>query len=101
MGDMGDYWRDVKPFLKEQSKKKRASNQENSTAILRALSLKFEQKNNGVHLIVKHNEKTVDFWPSTGRFICRSGKKGDYGIFNLLKHLGIPRHLIKLAQEEN
>lgn len=101
MGDMGDYWRDVKPLLKEQSQKKRASNQENSTAILRALSVKFEQKNNGVHLIVKHNEKVVDFWPSTGRFICRSGKKDAYGVFNLLNHLGIPRRLIKLAQEEN
>lgn len=99
MGDMGEYWRDVKPFLKEQSRKKRASNQENSTAILRATGVKFEQKNNGVHLIVKHNDKVVDFWPSTGRFICRSRKKDDFGVFNLLKYLGVSKRNLKLITD--
>ena len=87
---MGDYWRDVKDHFKERGQQKRASNTEWSTNHLRALGIQFESKNNGVHLVIRHNNKVVDFWPSTGRFICRSGKMNDYdirGINRLVKYL--------------
>jgi len=90
MGDMGDYWRDVKGHFKERSKQKRQSNTDWSTQHLTNLGIAFESKNNGVHLVIKHNNKVVDFWPSTGRFICRSGKMDDYdsrGINRLVKYL--------------
>ncbi len=90
MGDTGDYWRDVKGYLKEKSQQKRASNTEWSTNRLQELGIIFESKNDGVHLVVRHNGKVVDFWPSTGRFICRSGKMDDYdtrGVNRLIKYL--------------
>lgn len=89
MGDMGEYWRDVKPFLKERARQKREKNKESSTEILIKHGVAFESKNEGIHLIVRHASKIVDFWPSTGRFICRSGKRDDHGVFNLLKYLKV------------
>lgn len=90
MGDMGDYWRDVKDHLKDRGTKKRADNTKWSTNHLQNLGIEFESKNNSVHLVIKHNGKIVDFWPSTGRFICRSGKMDDIdsrGIERLIKYL--------------
>jgi len=90
MGDMGEYWRDLKDHLKERSAKKRDDNTKWSTTHLGNLGIHFESKNNGVHLVIRHNNKVVDFWPSTGRFICRSGKMDDIdsrGINRLVKYL--------------
>lgn len=76
--------------MKEESAKRRASNQQRSCAMLRYLGIDFEVKNGGVHLIVKHNGKTIDFWPSTGKYIPREPKpKHGRGVFNMLKMLGI------------
>lgn len=85
---MSEYWKDVKPWLKEESAKRREENKNNSASILTASGVSFESKNDGVHLIVKHNSTVVDFWPSTGKWIVRKGKSGR-GVFQLLKHLGI------------
>lgn len=85
MGDMKDVFDD----MRERSKEKRAHNTVASTSILINKNVSFESKNNGAHLIVSHNGKVVDFWPATGKFICRSGKKDARGIRPLLKYIGV------------
>lgn len=71
-------------------KERRASNTTRSTSILTHLGIDFETKNNGAHLIVRHAGKTIDFWPSTGKYIPRApGSKHGRGVFNMLKMLGI------------
>jgi len=80
MGDMGDIFRDMTEYKKQ----KRASNTKNSTAILKLNNIEFESKNFGAHLIVKGEKELIDYWPSTGKFITRSGKKGR-GVKRLLK----------------
>lgn len=81
---------EIFPDLKEESRKRRASNRERSTAMLLHLGLEFDAKNDGAHLIIRHNGKTVDFWPGTGKFIPRTPKpKHGRGVFNLLQILGI------------
>lgn len=80
MGDMAESFR----ILKEESKKKRAYNRQNSTEILQSKSVEFESKNCGAHLIVNGRDCLIDFWPGTGKFISRNGKKGR-GVRNLLK----------------
>lgn len=84
MGDEGDFWRDVKPAMIERSKKKRASNREQSAEFLRVRGVQFESKNDGAHLIVQGKEEVIDFWPGTGYFKTRSGSKGR-GVRNLIK----------------
>lgn len=89
MGDMGDYWRDVKPGLAEISKQKRAANRQNGAARLAAAAIQFESKNDGAHLIVQGPGYVVDYWPGTGKWItrgCRFTLTGR-GIARLIKHL--------------
>ena len=74
----------------EASKLRRAANRENSALILAEHGIFHESPNGGVHLIVKHGVKVVDFWPGTGLWIAR---KPHYhkarGIFPLIKFLGV------------
>lgn len=79
-----EFWRDIK----QARQAKIAINRELSAQILADEGILFESKNLGAHLIVKHNNKIVDFWPGTGRWIDRDRKHG-FGIRNLLAHLAI------------
>jgi len=81
MSDMGDDFRAWK--LHKRAKKEK--NLEHSTRLLQESGIPFESKNWGVHLIVQGNSGLIDFWPSTGKFIARSGAKGR-GVRNLIKH---------------
>ena len=76
-----------------ESKARRAGHRENSPAMLRGAGIAFETKNNGAHLIVRHNAKVADFWPGTGKFGIRGDvdAKGDQrwyrGVRLLIKRL--------------
>lgn len=88
MGDMGDYWRDVTPALKEQSQKKRASNRTSSANLLTKAGIPFESRNDAAHLILNRGDHFIDFWPGTGLWVTRGWKftiKGR-GVRLLLKH---------------
>lgn len=76
---------------KEESQLRRSENREGSAKILSDHGVQFESKNMGAHLIVKHGEQVVDFWPGTGKFICRASGKHGRGVFNLLKRIGVAR----------
>ena len=75
MGDMGDYWRDVRPAMKEESQRRRSSNRESSSRLLTEAGISFESKNEGSHLIVSGQGAVVDFWPGTGLWIVRGSKE--------------------------
>jgi len=87
MGDMGDYWRDVRPSMKEENQKKRAGNRESSAKMLTAAGIAFETKNEGAHLIVTESGRTVDFWPATGLWIERGTAKQKRGVRCLIAEL--------------
>ena len=82
MGDVGEDYK----ALKERSKLKKLSNIESSTLMLLEKGYDVDIKNNGVHLIVDWNDKTVDFWPSTGKWIVRGGKTSR-GVKGLIREL--------------
>lgn len=82
MGDVGETFN----ALKEHSKGKRAKNRETSAEILKARGIKFDRKNAGAHLIVYGENCTVDFWPGTGKWICRSGNSSGRGVFMLIRY---------------
>jgi len=60
------------------------SNLEFSTNLLLEKDVSFESKSEGLQLIVKGQGKIVDFYPTTGLFIVRGGKRGR-GVKQLLK----------------
>lgn len=78
----GEMWKAVK-IMKQ---KKRASNRENSSALLEQSEIPFTSHNAGAHLVVEGRECFIDFWPGTGRWASRDGKKG-FGIRNLLEYV--------------
>lgn len=88
MGELGEFWRDVKKNKKEEREKRKASNYLNGIKILEDYKVSYEQQKNRLHLVV---EEQIDYWPSTGKYIIRKTKKKGRGIFNLLKELGIER----------
>lgn len=70
--------------MKETSIERRRNNRENSADLLKERGVEFESKNFGAHLIVKGKQCLIDFWPGTGKFIARDGKRGR-GVHNVLK----------------
>ena len=85
MSDMIDMYRDMKEIDQE----RRADNRETSAAHLRVCGVQFEARNDGAHLIITRQRKAViDFWPGTGKWIERNGKKG-HGIKSLCALLAI------------
>lgn len=86
MSDTGDTYR----AMREDSKKRRAHNRDKSQAILKRHGILFESRNNGAHLIIREGNVTVaDFWPGTGLWEMREGRKGR-GVFKLIKALQEP-----------
>lgn len=86
MGDMGDFWADVKPALKERSRQKRAANREQSARMLSESGIQFLSRNDGAHLIVTGaNGKTYDFWPGTGLWQMRGSSKQLRGVRSLIR----------------
>lgn len=81
MGDMGDFWRDVKAAGQE----RRANNRTNGAATLKAKGIEFTEKNGGAHLIVKAGERTVDYWPGTGLWVVRGQPASRYGLRGLIQ----------------
>lgn len=79
MGDVGDDYK----VMNETSKVKRADNRNSSPAYLEKHCIPFTVKNNGAHLIVEGSKGFIDFWPGTGKWIARSGKKG-FGVKGLI-----------------
>jgi hypothetical protein len=88
MADMGDDFR----AWKQAKVEKRASNRLGGAALLTKHGIAFDTRNDGAHLLVRHEGRTIDFWPGTGRWIdrahpfsCINGR----GVFRLLKHMGV------------
>lgn len=74
---------------REAARDKRAANRDDSAALLRERGAAFESRNGGAHLIVTHEERTVDFWPGTGLYVIRDGSGRGRGVFNLLRALRV------------
>ncbi|CAJ1235973.1 hypothetical protein NLR71_001085 [Escherichia coli] len=65
MGDMGEFWRDWKPELKERRRKARDSAFERISAFFRRNEVEFEEGNNT--LIFRTPNGTVAYYPPSQR----------------------------------
>lgn len=80
MGDVGEFWRDVKTDWKERSRAKRWGNLENAVRSLEGMKVPYEKKSQ-VHFVI---DDKIDYWPTTGKFIVRSNQKKGRGLMNLV-----------------
>ena len=83
VGDSFAGWR-------EESQRRRARNRDGSASMLKAAGVSFTAKNNGAHLIVEVDDRTIDFWPGTGLWIDRATQERKRGVRPLLAHLRRP-----------
>lgn len=83
MGDMGELF----SIYKNSRQNKRASNRTRATAVLDSEGIKYEAKNYGAHLIVRHGDVVVDYWPGTGLWIDRRDKLKRRGIRRLIVYV--------------
>lgn len=84
MGDMGDYWQDVRPAMIKESQRKRARNRAYSALTLSELGVLFESRNDGAHLIVRGQSSVIDYWPGTGLWRERGSVATGRGIKSLV-----------------
>lgn len=87
MGDVGDTFK----AFKEQGKSRRHFNMKRGPEILREHGISFTSHNDGAHLIVITDDYTVDFWPSTGKWIFRKLNKSGRGVLKLVEMLGVKK----------
>ena len=73
--------------MHEANREKKLGNLENSTQMLIGNNIKFETKNNGVHLIVREGDAVWDFWPSTGKFTRRGVGYYQRGVRKLISQV--------------
>ena len=89
MGDMGEYWKDVKPVLKQMSRHKRSQNRKEGERVLLSKRIPFLNKNGGAHLIVwpEDPKRRVDYWPGTGLWRSYWGTHEGRGIASMLEFI--------------
>ena len=67
----------------------RASHGQAPADYLAQREIPFVPKNGGAHLIVEGRDCFIDFWPGTGKWHSRCGKKG-FGVRNLVAFIETP-----------
>jgi hypothetical protein len=82
MSDIGELFN----ALKKKKQEKRANNRDQSAEYLVSHGIIYTTNNGGAHLIVEGKEGYIDFWPGTGRWNSRCGKKG-FGVRNLVEFI--------------
>lgn len=99
MGDLGDYWRDKKEYEKTLERdetpkeiaegiRRRVKWMNRLRCTIRESGAELEEKSD-LHWVISNAITTVDFWPTTGLFICRKSKYRKHDVDNLIKFLRV------------
>jgi hypothetical protein len=75
MSDLAEDFRAHKQWTRERKEQRYIESREARGAIYRE-ALWIEEKNGGQHWIVYLPKETIDFWPSSGRWIVRPNLSG-------------------------
>ncbi len=89
MGDMGEFWRDVKEHQKKQKSEWQAKTREPALQTFLSSGWDYEVKNHGEHYIIKNlkGKGVADYWPSNGTYHIRGSGEYPHGVKNLIKDL--------------
>ena len=87
MGDTGDYWRDVKPYLKERRQKHVARMGKSGNKNIEALGYEYTHYTNNHQFAIETPKGVIDYWATTGTWIDRKTKKRGKGLESLRRYL--------------
>lgn len=84
---MSDETTEVYRALREWKKTEKQASLKSGREALEAAGVAFQVKNAGYHYVVSHEGRTVDYWPSTGRWRERvTGEPGNFQTLNSKRH---------------
>ncbi len=91
------FWNDIHNIKRADRRDRAAQDVE----LLKRLGVVYSSNDNGVHLMIDDKSRgRVDFWPTTGRWECRSQKKlNRRGISSLLDFLGVEHEPVAAFSE--
>lgn len=75
--------------MKAESSARRKFNRESALAKLQALNVAYTTNNGGVHCMIPHRGRIVNYWPGTGLWRFSPGTTQGRGIRSLLQFLGV------------
>ncbi|MGM0166959.1 hypothetical protein IGI39_004018 [Enterococcus sp. AZ135] len=87
MGDMGDYWRDVKPYLKERRQKHVQHMGNSASRNIEKLGYDYKHYPNNHQFAIETKKGIIDYWGTTGTWIDRRTKKRGKGLESLRNYL--------------
>ncbi|QCJ56120.1 hypothetical protein [Enterococcus mundtii] len=87
MSDLAEYWRDVKPYLKERRKQHVKRMGDSATKNIKALGFEFTHYPSNHQFSINTHKGTIDYWGTTGTWIERKTKKRGKGLRSLRKYL--------------
>ena len=87
MGDMGEYWKDVKPYLKE--RRAQHVNRMGNSALknVAVLGFEFTHYPNNHQFAINTPKGMIDYWGTTGTWIDRGTKRRGKGLHSLRKYV--------------
>lgn len=83
MGDMGDYWRDLKPELKKRREKHVKSMGTSALRNVEKLGFPFTHYESNHQFAIETNKGIVDYWGTTGTWMHRRSVKRGRGLASL------------------
>ncbi|HEA4129432.1 hypothetical protein [Enterococcus faecium] len=87
MGDMSEYWKDIKPHLKERRKQHVRKMGNSATKNIETLGFEFTHYPNNHQFAINTHNGIIDYWGTTGTWIERKTKKRGKGIRSLRKYI--------------
>lgn len=87
MSDMGEYWRDVKPFLKERRERHIEKMGNSSLKNIKKLGFDFTHYENNHQFAIETSKGIIDYWGTTGTWIDRKTKKRGRGLRSLQDYI--------------
>ncbi|WP_265458764.1 hypothetical protein [Enterococcus sp. HY326] len=84
---MGEYWRDVKPFLKERRQRHVEKMGTNASRNITKLGFPFTEYPENKQFTIETPKGIVDYWGTTGTWIFRKSRKRGKGLHSLKKCL--------------
>lgn len=87
MGEMAEYWKDVKPYLKERRTQHVKRMGDSATKNIKALGFEFKHYPNNHKFAINTPKGMIDYWGTTGTWIDRKTKRRGKGLHSLRKYV--------------
>ncbi|WP_449260511.1 hypothetical protein [Enterococcus casseliflavus] len=87
MGEMAEYWKDVKPYLKERRTQHVKRMGDSATKNIKDLGFEFNHYPNNHQFAINTPKGMIDYWGTTGTWIDRKTKIRGKGLHSLRKYV--------------